>query len=361
MTERLVLAAATVAVIAAAVIWARSAQRLRRAAVRIESGAGAHAEVARLAKIAYRKDVHAAVLYGLVGVSLALGVVTERAWATVVGAALLVVPVAVTIRYGRAIQGHARLTESRSQLEQRAQEVLVQEALAPKRWAARLAPEAMPAFPGFEIGTLYEAGTGAMAGDFFDVFRTSQHRIAAVIGDVTGHGIEPSISAFQAKYLLRVFLRQFRDPGQALEELNSQLSEMGREDEFISMCVAVLDTEAATLRYASAGHPSSFLWHDGEVLPLPSTGPLISLVPDGRYLSREVPLESGDLLLLYTDGLQEARNGEALFGEDRISAHLRRDPNVNPAVLCKGLAEAAEDFATQPITDDIAILALRRA
>jgi serine phosphatase RsbU (regulator of sigma subunit) len=200
-----------------------------------------------------------------------------------------------------------------------------------------------------------------MAGDFFDVFRTSPHRIAAVIGDVTGHGIEPSISAFQAKYLLRVFLRQFRDPAQALEELNAQISGMARGEEFISMCVVVLDTEAATLRYASAGHPSAFLWHGGDVVPLPSTGPLVSLVPDGRYYSREVPLARGDLVLLYTDGLQEARNGEAMFGEERIGAHLRRDPNVNPAVLCKSLAEAAEDFASQPITDDIAILALRRS
>ena len=72
-------------------------------------------------------------------------------------------------------------------------------------------------------------------------------------------------------------------------------------------------------------------------------------------------LAKGDLLLLYTDGLQEARNGEAMFGEERISAHLRRDPDSNPAVLCKSLAEAAEDFASQPISDDIAILALRRS
>jgi serine phosphatase RsbU (regulator of sigma subunit) len=360
MPERLLLAAAAVAAAVAAVIWARSARRLRRVAVRIESGAGAHAEASRLARIAFAKDAHATGLYGLAAVTLAVGAATDARWADVLRV-LVVVPVLLSIRFARDIWSQARLTESRSQLEQRAQEVLVQEALAPKRWAARLAPEAMAEFPGFEIGTLYEAGTGAMAGDFFDVFRTSPHRIAAVIGDVTGHGIEPSISAFQAKYLLRVFLRQFRDPAQALEELNAQVFSMSRGEEFISMCVVVLDTEAATLRYASAGHPSSFLWHGGDVVALPSTGPLVSLVPDGRYFSREVPLAKGDLLLLYTDGLQEARNGEAIFGEERISAHLRRDPDVNPSVLCKSLAEAAEDFASQPISDDIAILALRRS
>jgi serine phosphatase RsbU (regulator of sigma subunit) len=360
MTERLLLAAATVAVVAAAFIWGRSAQRLRRAAGRIEVGQGRHTEVSRLARISYRKDIHAAALYGLAAIGLGADVVTDAGWADGLRA-LIIVPVLASIYYARGIWSHARLTESRSQLEQRAQEVLVQEALAPKRWAARLAPEIVPEFPGFEVGTLYEAGTGAMAGDFFDVFRTSPSRIAAVIGDVAGHGIEPSITAFQAKYLLRVFLRQFRDPGQALEELNTQITGMGRGEEFISMCVVVLDTDTSTLRYASAGHPPGFLWHGGEVLPLRTTGPLISLIPDAEYSSREVPLALGDVLLLYTDGLGEARSGESLFGEERIAAHLRRDPNVNPAVLCKSLVEAAEDFASQPITDDIAILALRRA
>ena len=359
MTERVLLAVAALAVLAATFIWGRSARRLHRVARRIEVGAGAHAEVSRLARISFRKDLHAACLYGLATLTLAAGALTDAGWADALRV-LIVIPVVLSIYYARGIWNHARLTESRSQLEQRAQEVLVQEALAPKRWAARLAPEDVPEFPGFEIGTLYEAGTGAMAGDFFDVFHTSPNRIAAVIGDVAGHGIEPSITAFQAKYLLRVFLRQFRDPGQALEELNTQISGMGRGEEFISMCVAVLDTEVSTLRYASAGHPPGFLWHGGEVLPLGSTGPLISLMPEADYSSREVPLSQGDMLLLYTDGLGEARSGGSLFGEERIAAHLRRDPNVNPGVLCKSLLDAAEDFSSQPITDDIAILALRR-
>ena len=106
--------------------------------------------------------------------------------------------------------------------------MLSQEELAPRRWAERLAPEDLPDFAGFEVGRVYQAGTGLMAGDFYDVFRVAPTRVAAVIGDVTGHGIEPSITAFQAKYLLRVFLRQYRDPAQALEELNAQMSAHGR-------------------------------------------------------------------------------------------------------------------------------------
>ena len=68
-------------------------------------------------------------------------------------------------------------------------------------------------------------------------------------------------------------MRQFRDPAQALEELNHQMVSVERTEEFISLVVIVFDTEAETLRYASAGHPAAFLWHEREVRPLRSTGP----------------------------------------------------------------------------------------
>src|SRR3546814_5783643 len=142
-------------------------------------------------------------------------------------------PVGLSVIFGINSRREARRAEDRSLLERRAEEVLSQEELAPRKWAARLAPEELPDFAGFELGRVYQAGTGLMAGDFYDVFRVAPTRIAAVIGDVTGHGIEPSITAFQAKYLLRVFLRQFRDPAQALEELNRQMSGRERQEEFI--------------------------------------------------------------------------------------------------------------------------------
>jgi sigma-B regulation protein RsbU (phosphoserine phosphatase) len=82
---------------------------------------------------------------------------------------------------------------------------------------------------------------------------------------------------------------------------------------------------------------------------------------NSTYHSKEIDLDSGDLVLLYTDGLAEARAGDQFFGEERIANTLRRDPGVPPDVLCKTLLEAAKDFATEPVTDDTAILAIRRS
>ena len=358
--DKPILAVVAVAALVAAVVWGRSAQHLQRVWQRIEDDLGPDADATVLARSSYRKEVHTVTLYAVLAVAAAVVAVLDSENAVLLFAFILV-PVGLSVLYLRDFRREARLAEDRSLLERRAEEVLSQEDLAPRRWAARLAPEDLPDFAGFELGRVYQAGTGLMAGDFYDVFRVAPTRIAAVIGDVTGHGIEPSITAFQAKYLLRVFLRQFRDPAQALEELNRQMSALERFEEFISICVVVFDTEAATLRVASAGHPAAWLWHDREVRPLRATGPLLMLDPEGEYTSREIPLEVGDLLLLYTDGLAEARAGEQLFGEDRVANTLRRDPGVSPDVLCKVLLEAARDFATEPISDDIAILAIKRA
>src|SRR3546814_18878801 len=101
------------------------------------------------------------------------------------------------------------------------------------------------------------------------------------------------------------------------------MSGLERQEEFISLCVVVFDTEAATLRVASAGHPAAWLWHDREVRALRATGPLLMLDPDGGYTSREIPLDPGDLLLPSTHGLAAARARDHPFELGRAPCEER--------------------------------------
>jgi hypothetical protein len=322
--------------LAGTVVWGRSALRLNRACQRIEQDLAAspiqgESPAAELARSDFRKELHTAILYGLLTVVILVTGLSENLSDHVAFDALrllLLVPVVVSLYNGRRFLDEARQAEERFLIERRAKEVASQEVSAPLAWAARLAPAELPPIEGFEVGRVYEPGTGAMAGDFYDLYQTAPSRLAAVIGDVAGHGIEPSITAFQVKYLLRVFLREYRDPGQALEELNLVLSSSAgaRTEELVSLCVVLFDSSAGSLRFASAGHPPAWVWHDGEVRPLRSTGPLLTLDPKGSFFSRELPLDPGDVVLLYTDGLSEARAGEQLFGEERVAQSLRRDP-----------------------------------
>ena len=356
------LAAVAVFCAVAAALWGRAAARLSRAARRIQAETASSStggEATDLARAAFDKDLHTAILYAVLAVGLFVASISNSAWYQIPLLAVTI-PVVITIRYAPRFFAEARLAENRAMLERRAEEVLAQEQLAPRRWADRLAPQDLPHVDGFEMGRVYEPGTGMMAGDFYDVFSLVGGRLAAVIGDVAGHGIDPSITAFQVKYLLRTFVRQYRDPAQALEELNQVLSISSRPEDLVSVCVVILDPAAGTLRHASAGHPATWLWQDSEIHALRSTGPLLTLDPHGSYYSRERPLLVGDVILMYTDGLTEARSGGQIFGEDRIAAAIRRDPGQDATIMCKDLLESARDFASEPLTDDVAILAVRR-
>jgi phosphoserine phosphatase RsbU/P len=371
MVHQPVLLGVAVACAIAAVVWGRSCMRQQRAwrrlsAVAIAAASDVNPEfseseqaAADLTRSSFRKELHTTIFYVVVAVmALVASFSSSGEWT--IPFLLVLIPVAITFRYGPRFLAEAHLAEERSLRVRKAERALEQELEAPRRWATRLAPQDLPPVEGFEIGTVYESGEGLMAGDFYDVFPITKTRIAIVIGDVAGHGIEPSITAFQVKYLLRVFLRQYRDPAQAVEELNAVMSSTGRPEDLVSMCAVIVDTMAGALRFASAGHPPAWLWHDNEVRPLRATGPLLTLDPKGSYHSKELPLDPGDLLLLYTDGLAEARAGEQLFGEERIAAIVRRDPGQEATTLCKILLEAARDFASAPLTDDVAILAVRR-
>ena len=354
------LTVATVLCALSAATWARSARLRQRIADRVQRDFGPEADASVLSRSTWRKDSLTAITWALLTMILAacavIGVSEAASWLL----AILALPAAASLVIGRQFPYQARISQARWQLERKAEETLEQDDLAPKRWAERLAPSELPDLDGFELGRVYLAGTGMMAGDFYDVYPMGRNRLAVVIGDVTGHGIEASITAFQAKYLLRVFLQNYRDPAQALDELNKQLSLHDRSEEFISLCVVVFDTNSQTLRYASAGHPAMWLWHQRDLQPLRSTGPLITLDPRAEYLSREIDMGVGDLVVLYTDGLAEARNGMELFGEERIANGIRRDPGAPVDVLCKDLLEQARSFATDDISDDVAILAIRR-
>ncbi len=356
----IILATLAVASVATAVLYGRSARRRLRLARLIENDNVSDREGHSLAFASFRKEAHTAIVYALIAPAAAFVALFGADNLAVAVFGVLLLPAVASLVWSQSLAREARMARNRYDLERRASEALEQEQLAPKAWAARLAPEQVPDFAGFEIGRVYQAGSGLMAGDFFDVHRVGPSRVAAVIGDVAGHGIESSITAFQAKYLLRVFLRQFRDPAQAFEELNKQLASGDRHEEFISAAVVVFDTEAGTLRCASAGHPAVFFFQADGVKALRSTGPLLMLDPNATYFSTEMPMESGDMVVMYTDGLAEARAGGSLFGEDRIIRAAERELNAPPDVLCKALLDAAKDHAGGIIDDDTAVMAIRR-
>lgn len=361
----------------AAAVWGRSASyrfdHMRRVEREVITEEDSEATVRRkqdamkISRTNFLKETHAAVLYFFLAVSsITVALTGNLNWAALY--LLVVVPVLVSaLWWGRESLKNALLLRERFAIEVKAEETLSQAESAPKAWAERLSPEKLEKFTGFETGRVYQPGSGLMAGDFYDIYQVSPTRTAAVLGDVSGHGVESAITAFLAKFLLRILLRAYRDPAQALQELNNQMYLTDRPEEFISMVVLMFDTEAETFRYASAGHPTVWLWHEQEAYPLRRTGPLVMLEKNVSYFSKEMPLHPDDTVVLYSDGLTEARRetspdemrGGELFGEDRVAQLIRNDPTMHPQLLCELLRDEAQKFARGSIDDDLSIFAIR--
>lgn len=337
-------------------LWSRSAfLRYRVLKNMDETNVG----VRTLTATAVAHHLHAAALYGVIGAAAIVSLFTDRATAWyVLGVA--VVPAMFSVWTARFSKRDARLSEERIRVERRAIEMLAQTDSAPKRWAERLAPAELIDTPGFEIAIVHEAVTGVMSGDLVDVFRLPSGRLGCVVGDVSGHDVEASITALQTKFLLRSYLRRFRDPGQALEELNRQVSDYERPEEFVSLCVMIFDDEAGTVRYASAGHPAAWFCHERELTAMPATGPLLMMDAKATFLSREFPFDSGDMVVCTSDGIAEARSGDQFFGEDRVAGTIRRLENAPLSQVSRGLVNAAQEFAAGSLKDDVTVLAIRR-
>ncbi|HET9519469.1 MAG TPA: PP2C family protein-serine/threonine phosphatase [Candidatus Limnocylindrales bacterium] len=222
-----------------------------------------------------------------------------------------------------------------------------------------------PDIPGYEVASHYEAAR-EVGGDFFDVFRVRGRsgRLAVVIADVTGKGIAAAMLMAFARPLLHAAIDHTVNPGEALERTNRILVEERRSSLFITALCAVVDLRRGEMRIANAGHePPLFVPAGGEpVRWLEGSGPLLGAFGRLDLAECAVTLASGDLVLLYTDGVTDARapTGER-FGDERLLGVIERHRGGSARDVVDALALAIRDFqGEEPAADDVTIVAVRR-
>ena len=131
------------------------------------------------------------------------------------------------------------------------------------------------------LGHLYRSATKAaqVGGDFYDAFEVKGNKIAMMVGDVAGHGIEAARTATLVKDVAHAFIHQSLRPHQVLRRTNALLLEKNLHG-FVSLFLAILDTETGLLRYASAGHPETLLRRSsGEIQMLGTGAPPLGIFP----------------------------------------------------------------------------------
>jgi serine phosphatase RsbU (regulator of sigma subunit) len=225
-----------------------------------------------------------------------------------------------------------------------------------------LLPRSRPVVAGLEVGELYEPSARVdVGGDVYDFLELDDGRLAVVLGDVTGHGVDATADMAMAKFVFRSLAREHPAPADFLAAANDVIcSEIG-PGKFISMCYVVVDGATGHVAGASAGHPSPRLvLADGSTSPLEAHGLVLGIDSGQEYEEAHAELLPGASLVLYTDGIVEARRKGELYGDDRLDALLAEQHELPARGLAAAVAEDAREFAGGDLWDDLAVVVIRR-
>ncbi|MBB2944086.1 serine phosphatase RsbU (regulator of sigma subunit) [Actinoplanes lutulentus] len=236
---------------------------------------------------------------------------------------------------------------------------------------ADLLPPEIPQPDGFELAASYQAARDSLriGGDFYDVLGPVNGGSDTVIalGDVCGTGPEAAVLTGKVRQTLRALRLVGITPEAMLTVLNQALLQPGRRRQrFVTLVVGSVHRSEhgrVRLRLASGGHPPPLvLRHDGTVEEVPAKGTLIGVLPEITVRPATVELAPGELCLLYSDGLTEARggpSGDEQFGEERLHRHLAGCVGMPGAVAVERLRQLVSDWVHGGPRDDIALLAVR--
>ncbi|MGZ4196548.1 MAG: PP2C family protein-serine/threonine phosphatase [Solirubrobacteraceae bacterium] len=227
----------------------------------------------------------------------------------------------------------------------------IRDALLPpalvQREGMSIAAEVMPAEP-------------YVGGDFFFVGDGPRGTVVAAVGDVVGKGLEAARRSAFPRTVLASVAAFSDDPGRLLQWINVALVErIGEGTEFVTAACVTHDPGTRMLRFASAGHPPALRLESGDELTAERTGVALGLAPQVDCRERAERLGAGDGVLLYTDGVVEARGRGSRYGTSRLRAVLRQAKRLGPLEILELLKRDLREFAGERISDDVCLLALR--
>ncbi|MFC5634662.1 PP2C family protein-serine/threonine phosphatase [Streptomyces bullii] len=231
-----------------------------------------------------------------------------------------------------------------------------------------LLPSSLPALPGMEAAGYYHtAHSMQLGGDFYDLFPLTDDRFAFFLGDVCGKGPQAAAVTSLVRYTLRTAALHDPDPETALTTLNTALLDRytGGDPRYCTAIFGILEPEGDTVgvRLAAGGHPPALaLRNDGRADYLPTPGGLlIGALPKASFTSVHTTLQPGETLLLYTDGLTEARTGKRnrLYGYEALQSFAADLAPADPHTVIDAFAGLLEGLG-EGVDDDTALLALGR-
>jgi serine phosphatase RsbU (regulator of sigma subunit) len=218
-----------------------------------------------------------------------------------------------------------------------------------------------PVIPGLEVGVCYKAATDAarVGGDFYDLVSLGPGRLMVMVGDVCGKGLAAAAQSAVVRYMVRAYAAD-SSPGEALSRLNSSLVTQAPAQPFVTLVLAYIDVTRHQLQYACAGHPRPLVTAGRDVFPVPTEGDLPVGINRGTvYPTNRVVLPDDACVLLYTDGLTDARRGRELFTEPRLRETLVACHQMAAQPLAEEVLGTVAEFAGGVLDDDSAVVIVK--
>ncbi|MBN1191786.1 MAG: SpoIIE family protein phosphatase [Dehalococcoidales bacterium] len=223
-------------------------------------------------------------------------------------------------------------------------------------------PESPPEVDGVDMAAL-NLPAREVGGDFYDFIPIGAYKWGLVIADVSGKGVPAALFMALSRTLVRANVNENVTVSEAIRKSNDVISENDRSNMFVTLFYGVLDPRLMMLTYVSAGHnPPIMLGQGGnEIVLLKARGVALGVIPDITLEEKEIKLDHGDVVVLYTDGVTEAINSsEEQFGQDRVIAVTEKYRHLSASEIMEHIKQEVLDFSEgQPQFDDITLLILK--
>ena len=223
-------------------------------------------------------------------------------------------------------------------------------------------PEGPPSIKGIDLAAMNEPAK-EVGGDFFDFIPVGLHKWGLVIADVSGKGVPAALFMALSRTLVRANVSDSLSVSEAIRRSNHLIAENDRSNMFVTLFYGVLDPVEMTLTYVSAGHNPPLMLRKGanDLILLKAKGVALGVLPDIELEEKEIKLDSGDVVVLYTDGVTEAINArEEQFGQERVIAITGQNRNLRASEIMQKIKEGVLEFSRgQPQFDDITLMILK--
>ncbi|MBA3364516.1 MAG: SpoIIE family protein phosphatase [Actinobacteria bacterium] len=225
-----------------------------------------------------------------------------------------------------------------------------------------LLPRSRPRLEGLELGDVYESSARVdVGGDVYDYMVLPDGRLAVVLGDVTGHGIEATADMAMAKFVFRSLVREHPDASNFLASANEVVLGEVPVGKFVTMVYMTIDGTSGEVACSCAGHPPPRLVRpDGSVAALGHGGLPLGIESEQTYPQDRAVLSPHSSIVLYTDGLIEARRDGELYGVERLDQLLEAKWDLPAPELARAVVDDCRTFSGGDLTDDCAVVVIKR-